>query len=490
MHAAPLSSILIAGGGLAGWGFAGLLARALGPSAPAIRVLDTGGTPPEPALSTLPAIRELHARLGLADTDAVSAARGSFKLGERFTGWTAGRGDAFLPYGAIGADIGPVRFHQQLARLGGEDAVAAYPDYSLAAEAARCGRFAPPARDPRSIASTLDYGLHLDAQLHAGSIERAAGKLGAGRIEGRIGEAVRDPRGHIRQVRLEDGRSIEADFWIDATADGLLSPQGWQDWSADTPFDRIATVRIDRKEAPPPFTQNTALGNGWVRETPLRDGLVRQYVHASAFAGDRALEAALGTGADIAATGWSTGCRPDAWNGNCLSIGPAAWRTGPLAAAGCALLTGAADRFVRLLPHIGRGEAEAREYNRLFGLEIAGVRDFSLVFQHAQSRPEPVWQACREAPKTAALDHALALFRSRGRVARAEGRIHDETRWTAALLAMNLVPRRHDPQAGTLGLRALTERTARIRGMVQAAAAAMPAHADVLDRIHAGVSRA
>ncbi|WP_300544900.1 tryptophan 7-halogenase [Maricaulis sp.] len=486
----PLSSLLIAGGGPAGWGFAALLSQRLQGAAPEISVMETGAPTIPDIVSTLPSIRTFHAALGLADADAIRRCSGSFKLGERFEDFSGAGSSAFLPYGEIGAGIGPVRFHQQLARLSDGVSSPAYAEYALATRAAADNRFAPPAKDPRSFLSTLDYGFHLDADAYTTLLREIAVRNGVKVLHDEAGAIDYGNDGRIASIRLTAGEPVAADFFVDATPDGRivrkLCSGGWR---ADPPlpFDRVACMRRPQDGTVPPFTTNRAMPAGWLRQIPLAGSLHNKLTFASDYLDDGQASAMLGSDS-IDFADHACGFRPAPWQANCLAIGPAAWRLDPLAAADMHLVASAGERFMRLLPHAGSSAAEASEYNRLFCEEIATARDFARLFQRCQSRGEPVWKAARKTPVSNELAHALALFESRGRIARRENLVHDETRWIAAFLAMGVRPRNHDPQAGALGRRALTERTARIAEMARQSAESMPGHDRMLARIAAGGS--
>lgn len=465
-----IDNLVITGGGPAAWGFAALVLRLAEPGHLVVRVVDEGAGHVPVCLSTLPSVRHMHAELGLTDADLVRQARGSFKLGERFENWSISSATSFVPYGDIGADLGPVRFHQQLARLADGHGDGDYAGHALASHAAARGRIALPPHDPRSILSTLDHGLHLDTGAYAGLLRQLALAHGATAVAAPVAGVERDGEDDIRALRLADGSRLEADFFVDATPEGRLSAGRYETWTTGPVFVPRETLRQTLTDTPPPFTRNVASADGWSRIIPLRDEIV-EIRHSLAE-----------PGSSEGSAGW----RPESWRGNCLSIGPAACSPDPLAGAEMSLVASAARRFVRLWPTRPAGRAQAQEYNRLFRQEVENIRDFTDAIYRAQTRDEPIWTDARRAPVSGLLSHSLALFESRGRLARREFPVHDETRWTATLLAMGLRPRRHDPQADQIDGRMLVERRDRIRKMVEDAAAVMPAHGDVLDRIIAG----
>jgi tryptophan halogenase len=183
--------ILIVGGGVDAWMTAAVLATA-GKGAAEIAVAETV-PPAEGRLVALPALRGLHARL------AVEA--GTPLLGLR-------HGGAVEPFGDTGAALEGLAFHHYWLRAGDGEPLQAW---SLAAQAAARGRFAPASNDPRSPLSTLDHGLLLDAAAYAEVLKTAALKAGAVIVEDRP----------------------EADLVVDAS--GEAGEAAWEDWSAWLP---------------------------------------------------------------------------------------------------------------------------------------------------------------------------------------------------------------------------------------------------------------
>lgn len=483
MHDRAVTRLAILGAGPEAWISALYLKRRLGPVAPAITVL-TGNDKPQPgALSTLPAIRDLHARLGLDDLQLVAQTGGTFKLGEAFQDAPSVGDAGFLPYGEIGAAIGPVRFHQQLHRIDPAAPASRLADYALAARAAAEGRFAPPSGDPRSLLSTLDFGLHLDAAAYAALLRGAAVSAGATVLDDAATHLAAGENGHIERIKLASGVSLETDLVIDTRLpDG--EPADWL--AVPSAFDCLVEGPIAAEDPPAPRTLNRAVAEGWLRKIPLQSGTWQQMLTTADAATDQALETGFGADGPANRAAWTAGRCQALWQGNLIRLGPAGWRADPLAASDLTLLGRALDLLCAMFPHGDEGAVEAREFNRLMALEIDAANAFATMFHHCQARTETVWQAARDVPISEMLTETLALFRSRGRIGVREFSHHDETRWVAALLAMGVTPEHHDPLADSLGRRALTERASRILDTVAQTAASLPTQAEFLSRLKSG----
>jgi tryptophan halogenase len=471
MSRASLKSVAIVGGGVAGWMTACALSRVL-PADCAIRVIETAAAAPRGALSTQPALRAFHNLLGLAEPALMRAARGTFKLGSRFSGWAAA--DHVEGFSDTGANLDGVTFHHHWLRARQHGEAGRYEDYNLAAVAGRLGRFAPPSEDPRSVLSTLSYGLHLDAADYVAALRAAAGRVD--RLVGEIAEVTPDTDGGVDAVRLASGERIAADLFIDTTPEGRLigsSPHGaWIDWSPSLPCDRLALREVAPRTAPPPLTEIEAVPEGWLRRVPLRGGDAVALAYNSRLTPDDAAREILGGEATVVPL--RNGRRARVWVGNCLAIGPAAGQLEPLNGDDAHLVQSGVSRLIALLPTADGSPLAATEYNRLMAEELDRARDMA-VFRYAVAvRTDPVWALAREVQPSPALAYKQSQFESRGRVVMYDEETFVEGAWIGAFLGHGVLPRRHDRLADRLPADQADAALSRLRGLIRQAAQSMP----------------
>lgn len=479
MSASPIRSVLVVGGGTAGWMAAAALARAFGGRVE-VEVLEIAAEADSGSLgvaeSSLPALVAFHRLIGLDEDALVRRGVATFKLGERFTGWS-GAGSTYVhPYSEFGATLDGVGFHQlwlKARRAGaGEDLDA----YALGAVAAGLGRFARPDGDPRSVLSTMAYGLHLDVAAYAAELRALAACCGARRTEGALAAVDRRADGRVEAINLSDGRRLCADLYIDATGDAarVCGDGAFEDWSGWLPCDRIESQVTSTDATPAPLTEATALPCGWRLDIPLLGRTASITVQPSRFApaaGGRAFR---------------QGARAEPWRGNCVAIGLAACVLEPLDGAALHIVQSGVTKLIGLFPDLSFKGGESTEYNRLMAEELARLRDFAIAHYRLNGRlGEPFWDAARAASPPPPLAHKLRLFESRGRVVLNDEETFLEPSWIALFLGQGLTPRRYHPMADQFPLPKLQARLAQVRAVMRQAAEAMPPHAQVLARLGA-----
>ncbi|RYG18465.1 MAG: tryptophan 7-halogenase, partial [Caulobacteraceae bacterium] len=213
-----IRSVVIVGGGTAGWMTAAALVQHFRGSPVSITVVESSdiGTIGV-GEATIPTIRRFYAQLGLGDAELMAATEATCKLGIRFQDWSGPGSDFIHPFGLYGQELKGIGFHHYWlkARQAGDPAPLA--DYSLGASLARCGRFTTPSRNPPSTLSVFDWALHLDAGLFAQRLRRYAEEGGCTRIDGRIGEVRLRDDGFVEALALSDGRVVEGDLFVDCS---------------------------------------------------------------------------------------------------------------------------------------------------------------------------------------------------------------------------------------------------------------------------------
>lgn len=446
----PVTSVAIAGSGLAGWLAASLLARALPDLA--ISVAETPGPDRSLGVATaaemlLPDDLLLLGEAGWNGTDLLRGCKAGFVLGTALTGWRGDGAAAFMPFGEIGAPLGPLPFHQLVSTLRRRGEAVNLANYSVSALAAQAGRFAPPPPGDETAHSALAFGLCVDTQ-------RMTAMLREDALE--------------RGVQLT-GALSDADLVIDASGPDSPFAGVREDWSAWFPFDRVTSARQASAAPPPPYVHCDAHGAGWQSFAPLADGVGELFVYSAADA----------HGAPPAEP-FSPGCEQAAWTGNVVRIGGAAAQHDPVTGLQLHLALEDVMRLIALFPASGNHTAEAAEYNRQWREQTDCAFDAALLRLALSGARGAVWDRLRaqELPERAA--YRAELYAANGRVVLHDGETFDEAGWIAQFDALGVLPRKGDALADALPSEQIAAHFAAVRQAMIAAVGRMPAYAALL----------
>jgi len=489
-----LRHIAIIGGGTAGWMSAAALSHALqGECRITLVESDAIGTIGV-GEATIPPIRMFNARLGIDEYDFLKHTKGSYKLGIQFVDWSRIGHRYFHPFGPFGADFDVVPVHQYWLQARARGDHSSLDDLSMAwAAASRC-KFDRPSRDPRLVQSTYDYAYHFDAGLYAGYLRSFAEKRGVRRIEGRVVDVALDGgTGNIDAVSLDDGGTVDADFYIDCTGfRGLLIQDalhtGYEDWTHWLPCDRAAAVQCEHGGEFTSYTRSTAHEAGWQWRIPLQHRIGNGYVYCSRYTGDDAAVATLLDNLDgkpitePRILRFTTGRRKKFWNRNCIAIGLAAGFMEPLESTSIHLIQTGITRFLALFPDRNIDPLAVDEYNRLTQLEYETVRDFLILHYHATERDDTeLWRYCASMSVPDTLQYKIDHFRAYGRLVSTGIELFQNPSWLAVLVGQFITPQRYDPlvdQRAKVDGQALLDG---LRRVMREAAEVMPDHRAYID---------
>lgn len=444
--------------------------------------------------ATLPHMRRFNENLGIDERAFMQATSATFKLGIEFRDWAA-LGDAYIhPFGAFGVAVDDVPFHQFWRRLAHEDGVGDIGRYSLPIVAAYAGRFSRPPDDTGSLASSYGYAYHMDATAYAPFLRQLAESRGAQRSEGRVVDVDRHPgSGDIEAVRLEDGRRVSGDLFIDCSGFfGLLIEQslkaGYDDWRRWLPCDRAVAVPSSGDQSPLlPYTQATALSAGWRWRIPLTHRIGNGYVYCSDYLSEEdATETLLGQieGEPLAEPRplrFTPGVRKQQWEHNCVAIGLAGGFLEPLESTSIYLIQAAIEKLIERFPIDDDYTLERDDFNRHMQQEFERVRDFLILHYHATARSDSqFWQHIQSIDIPDTLAARIELFREAGRFDDYQQGLFLTPSWLAVFLGQGILPRRVDPRSMRVDSSRLRQRLQEMRRRIDETVNTMPGHSEYL----------
>ncbi|HBS34469.1 MAG TPA: tryptophan halogenase [Parvularcula sp.] len=487
----PLRSVVIVGGGTAGWMAASVLSKAFGPAlsitlieSEEIGIVGVGE-------ATIPQIRHINNFLEIDENAFLKATNGTFKLGIQFNDW--GRlGDSYMhAFGDIGMALGLTPFHHYWLRAVAAGKGGSLWDYSVNHQIAIRDRFAIMERIGSSRLTGTRHAFHFDASLYARFLRGRAEAAGVRRVEGKIVEVRRRAAdGFIEGVTLEGGARIDGEFFIDCSGfrglliEGALAA-GYEDWTHWLPCDRAVAAPCAHGAAIRPYTQASARKSGWQWAIPLQNRVGNGHVYCSRHISDDEAAAVLKENLEGELLGeprllrFVTGMRKRQWVKNCVSLGLASGFLEPLESTSIHLIQSGVSRLVSMFPDRHFDAALIDEFNRQSRFEFERIRDFIILHYHANERTDsPFWIERREMAVPEVLAAKLDLFRSTGRIYREHEELFTEQGWLQVMIGQRIAPLRYHPLADGLSESQLDEFLANIRTLIDRAAAAAPGHAD------------
>jgi tryptophan halogenase len=493
-------TILVVGGNALAWLAAATLARRLPRQSYRLQVLETD---PNAAgsfsIQALPSFGRLIALLGMDEASLMRRTRATFRLGCEFFDWHSPGERYFHGYGSVGAKLEAVAFIQHWLRLRSSGDGPELGQYSVAAVAARRGRFALPSGDPRSIMSLFSYGYHFDTASLAVDLRDYALAHGVGVLHGAASDAaLLRPGGFVEGIRRTGEQIARADLYIDCDGPrGLLASAAegaWMDWSRWLPCDRTVELRIQSDVDPAPYSVARAARSGWMWRTPLQSGADVGYAYSSRHCSDeealRALRAEF-AGPSTGDPRWrpiTRARRRVLWQENCLHLesGP----LDPVEPTALHLAQTAVTRLLSLFPARLDSEPDRDEYNRQTAIEYDRIRDMLALHYTASARADsPFWLECRAIEPPESLRDRIELFRDSGRLASVGEEHFSADSWISVLIGQHVFPEAHDPLADLLGAAEASGALAKMRGAIGAGVDALPAHGDFI-RAHRAASDA
>ncbi|MCL9999637.1 MAG: tryptophan 7-halogenase [Erythrobacter sp.] len=496
MSAPPVTRIVVVGGGTAGWMTAAAIVRVLG-QLPGLSVtlveseaIGTVGV----GEATIPQIIDFNRLLGLDEMTFIRETRATYKLGIEFVDWLRPGHSYVHPFGSFGLNMLGIEFQHFFLRGAQLGEAARIDDYSVAAVAAKAGRFGWPRPDnPRSPLSKLAYAFQFDAGRYARFLRRYAESAGAVRVEGRITEVRQDGEtGFVTAVALEDGRAVTGELFIDCSGfRSLLLGQTlgvpFADWSKWLPCDSAVAIPCELGGANEPLTRSTARPAGWQWRIPLQHRIGNGHVFSSAHIERQAATDLLLANLDgkpLAQPNqlaFKAGHRARGWEKNVVALGLAGGFLEPLESTSIHLVQSGIARLMALFPDTGFSPVERERFNLETEREYRNIRDF-LVLHYRQSERDDseFWRYCRNLPPPDSLKEKLELFTSSGRIIRENNELFTEDSWLSVMLSQGVAPQGYHPAAWMLDPAETRTRLAHIRSAIAQTVTQLPTQAEFL----------
>ncbi len=394
-----INSIVIVGGGSAGWLCAGLIAsehiddehRNVSVTlieSPDVKTIGVGE-------GTWPTMRTTLKKIGIRETDFLSRCSASFKQGTKFVAWLNGD-DAesyYHPFTAPAGytDINLVPYWQKH-----RDAITFANAVSV--QGYVCDRnLAPKQRETPDYAYVVNYGYHLDAGKFAELLhEHCTTQLGVRHVVDHVTSVNGDPDSDIRSMSTAKHGDIEGDLFVDCTgfASLLLGKHFKVPYvdKRDILFnDSALAIQLPyANEADPIASQtiSTARSAGWIWDIGLTSRRGIGYTWSSEYSTDEeahdTLRQYIGATSSAAMDSieprkisFRPGHRSRFWHRNCVAVGMASGFLEPLEASALVMVELAGKMISEELPANREVmDVVARRYNDLFRYRWDRIIDF------------------------------------------------------------------------------------------------------------------
>lgn len=431
-------SIVILGGGTAGWITAAKLARQLNlksvfefrvtlVESPDIPIIGVGE-------GTWPTMRKTLSELGIDEAEFIRECGATFKQGTRFVNWKHEPQGADNHYYHLFSSIyDPADFNLAPYWLSGVagDQISYADAVSAQGQVCKLG-LAPKQITTPQFDGIMSYAYHLDAGKFSKFLARyAVEQLGVEHRYANLEKVVFAESGDIAALALDNGDVLAGDIFVDCSGFRSLLLGGALKVGFNPVDDVLLTdsaiaiqVPYEESGAPIPcLTSSTAQRAGWIWDISLQDrrgtGHVYSSAHMSEDEAESTLRAYLGEcGRDVSARSlkMNIGYRERFWHRNCVAIGLSAAFVEPLEASAIFLVEAAANMLAEMLPDDRASMGYVRKtFNESFRFRWQKTIDFIKLHYVLSERRDAFWLANRR-PETIpeSLAEQLSYWSSHG----------------------------------------------------------------------------
>ena len=401
----PALRVVVLGGGTAGWMAASLMAKRWADRAVDIAVLES----PDIGIigvgeGSTPQLKVFFDVLGVTEAEWMPRCNATYKTAIQSRGWSTRPGfeSYYHPFKTDLDDrCAPPYFYNTVMRRRDAD-VHAHPDAFFIDTALARRRLAPlPAPH---FPFRAFYGYHFDATLIGAFLRDWAVQRGVRHVQGTVARVEQAEGGDIRALHTGDGRTVEADFFVDSTGFRSLLLQQTLGVRflpfAENLFNDAAVAMPTPHDEPTiaPQTTATALGCGWAWRIPLTNRVGNGYVYSTRYldrdAAEKELRAHLGMlDADVPARHlpMKVGRVENPWARNCLAVGLSQGFIEPLEATALHIVQETVERFIEAFTAGGFGPRNRDAYNAEINGRLEGVRDYIVCRYRVNSRTDTAY---------------------------------------------------------------------------------------------------
>lgn len=403
-------SIVILGGGTAGWMAANLFVRKWSEEQVSVSLVES----PDIGIigvgeGSTPFLERFFRILDVPDSEWMPRCNATYKLGISFAGWSPGSGIDSYSHPFL-SKVDHFTEHAfvtncRTRRLGLD--VNTQPDDFFINSLLVDERKGPHLADNFPFA--IGYGYHFDAGLLGQYLGEVAVSRGAKHVQAKVVDVDMAADGNIAALICEGGERIEADMFVDCTGFASVLMQKslgvkFESFKSNLFNDSAVVMPTPAEDSPRPETISYAMSNGWCWKIPLTNRFGNGYVYSSDFisADDAETElrtfiGTLDSEEEARHLKMNVGQLEHHWEKNCIALGLSQGFIEPLEATALLLVQQAIEMFVARYEK-GNFTAEFRDdYNAKVHERFERVRDYIVAHYKLNTREDTeYWKANRE----------------------------------------------------------------------------------------------
>jgi tryptophan halogenase len=425
-----IESVLIVGGGTAGWMSASYLKRAF----PSLKVtLVEAATIPKIGVgeATVPNLQKVFFDfLGIPEDEWMRHCNAAFKTAVKFVNWRTPRAEGvqdhfYHTFGILpNCDNVPLSHYWALKRRAGLNEQFDYACYKE-----------PPLLDaklsPRHIngEKAMSYAWHFDAHLVAAYLRDVAVGWGVEHIIDELEHVELTDEGWIGGLHTRAGRSLRADLYIDCSGfRSLLMNKALKEPFLDSSDHLLCDSAIataipndDAKNGVEPYTSAIAMDSGWTWKIPMLGRFGTGYVYSSKFATqERAVQEFCElwgldeNKAELNMIRFRVGRNRSAWVKNCVGVGLSSCFVEPLESSGIYFIYAAIYQLAKHFPDKSFNPVLVDRFNTEIATMFDDTRDFIQAHYLTTPREDTsFWRANRhDLVLSDDIKHKLETYRS------------------------------------------------------------------------------
>lgn len=284
---------------------------------------------------------------------------------------------------------------------------------------------------PRTLAGDPEFhawhAFHIENHKLVETLEAVAREGGITILDGTVRDTVRGPGG-IAAVILEDGRRLDADFFIDASGFrsellGRTLEEPYESFGQSLFCDRAVIGGWERTTEPIlPYTTAETMDSGWAWQIEHEHHINRGYVYSSAaITDDEAAAEFLRKNPKAPASPrvvkFRSGRYRRAWVDNVVAIGNSGGFVEPLEATALMVVCSTSRMLAGLLNQtcLEPTPSIRKLFNNVMAMTWDDIRDFLALHYRLNTRLDtPFWRHCREDTDITGLAPLLEFYEENG----------------------------------------------------------------------------